>query len=110
MRGIVGAVSSRPMEAQAPLQLVDGAATLDVWVIPGASRTEIKGIHNGALRIRLAAPAAGGQANRALTKFLARVIGADVALLRGLGSRRKKVRIDNADLAAIAARLGIEIL
>ncbi|NOX22165.1 MAG: DUF167 domain-containing protein, partial [Actinobacteria bacterium] len=48
----------------------DDGVVVDVWVVPGASRTEIVGAHDGALRIRVAAPPEGGKANRAVRKAL----------------------------------------
>ena len=54
----------------------DGA-TVEVWAVPGASKTEISGLHDGALRVRLATPAEGGKANRALERLLKRA-GYDV--------------------------------
>ena len=101
--GMVGA-----MNRGGPLHASDGATLLDVWVVPGASRTEIAGIHAGALRVRVAAPAAGGAANRALLDYLRRTTGAKVSLLRGPASRRKQIRIESPDLGAIALQLGLE--
>ena len=67
----------------------DGS-TVTVWVVPGTSRTEIKGLHGDALRVRVAAPAEGGKANRALLALLGAETGArEVTLLSGAGSRRK---------------------
>lgn len=61
-----------------------------VWVVPGASRTEIVGRHGDALRIRLAAPAEGGRANEQLVTLLRKETGAtSVRLLHGATSRRK---------------------
>ena len=70
---------------------------LDVWVVPGASRSEIVGVHNGALRVRVAAPPEHGEANRVLLKMLGKVLGAEVALESGAKARRKRVRV--ADLS-----------
>ncbi|MDR9450125.1 MAG: DUF167 domain-containing protein [Acidimicrobiia bacterium] len=44
-------------------------AVVEVWAVPGASRTEIAGLHGDALRIRVAAPPEGGQANRVCVRF-----------------------------------------
>lgn len=90
-----------------PLRQTDGDVVLDVWVVPGAARTEIRGVHDGALRVRVAAPASGGEANRALLALLRSRLRCRVSLRRGAGRRRKEVLIDNADLGAIAALLGI---
>ena len=74
----------------------DGSITLQIHAQPGARRTEIAGVHNGCLKIRLAAPAVGGRANEALIAFLAAsfdVPRRNVSLLRGESGRRKAVCI-----------------
>ena len=66
---------------------------LDTSVSPNAPRTEVTGWHDGALRLRLAAPPVDGAANEALRKWLAQQLGipqAQVELLRGQTSRRKQ--------------------
>lgn len=61
-----------------------------VWVVPRASRSEIAGLHDGALRVRLAAPPEAGKANRELKTILKTASGAAaVELLSGSTSRRK---------------------
>lgn len=90
-----------------PLRREGDGMLLDLWVVPGANRTALAGIHDEAVRVRVAAPAAHGDANRALVRFLARRLGCDVTLVRGFRSRRKRVRVDSTDLHAIASRLGI---
>jgi uncharacterized protein (TIGR00251 family) len=69
---------------------------LRVSVMPNAKRTEVDGLHDGALRVRLAAPPIEGRANDALVAWLAKALGVpkrDVELLRGESSRRKQVAI-----------------
>jgi uncharacterized protein len=69
---------------------------LQVHVQPGASRTEVAGMHGEALKVRLAAPPVDGKANAELLRFLAEVFGVprrNVTLLRGETSRAKVVRI-----------------
>ena len=73
------------------------AVTVDVSVSPNAKRTELVGWHDGALRLRLAAPPVDGAANEALRKWLARELGlpvADVALIRGMSGRRKQLSLN----------------
>jgi len=68
-----------------------------VWVSPGARRSEIVGVADGRLRIRVAAPAHEGRANAELLRFLAAQLDVPrraVSLAAGAGSRRKLVRID----------------
>ncbi|HEX6708192.1 MAG TPA: DUF167 domain-containing protein [Albitalea sp.] len=69
---------------------------LDVSVVPGAKRTEVVGLHDGALRIRLSAPPVEGRANEALVAWLAEQLECprrDVELLRGASSRRKQIAV-----------------
>ena len=47
---------------------------VDVWVVPGANRSEIVGVHNDALRVRVAAPPEHGEANRALLDELFEIV------------------------------------
>ena len=48
---------------------------LAVWVTPGGRRSEIGGVVDGRLRVRVAAPAVEGRANRELCRFLAATLG-----------------------------------
>ena len=74
---------------------VDGVL-LQLSVMPNAKRTEVDGLHDGALRVRLAAPPIDGRANEALVAWLAKSLGVprrDIEVLRGEASRRKQVAI-----------------
>ena len=77
---------------------------LQFSVMPNAKRTEVDGLHDGALRVRLAAPPIDGRANEALVAWLAKSLGVpkrDVEVLRGESSRRKQVAIAvSRDVAA----------
>lgn len=69
---------------------------LRLSIVPNAKRTEADGLHDGALRVRLAAPPIDGRANEALVAWLAKRLGVprrDVELLRGDSGRRKQVAI-----------------
>ena len=79
---------SRAVRAHADGSLVD------VWAVPGASRIEIAGLHDGAVRIRVAASPEGGKANRAIERLLVAVAGSEVELVRGHRSRRKRFRVN----------------
>jgi len=50
----------------------DGKVIFSVHVVPRASRSEIVGEHNGALRVRIAAAPIDGAANLELIRVLAR--------------------------------------
>ena len=53
------------------LKAVGAACELQIQVVPNASRTQVAGLHDGALRIRLMAPPIEGRANAALLAWLA---------------------------------------
>lgn len=86
-------------------------AVLVVSVVPNAKRTEVVGLHDGDLRIRLAAPPVDGKANDTLTAWLAEQLQLPkraVRLLRGQTSRQKQLSVDAppADVQRwVAARL-----
>jgi len=70
--------------------------TLNVIVQPRASRSAIVGEHEGAIKIRLAAPPVDGAANAELIALLARRLGlrkGDIEILSGERSRRKVVLV-----------------
>jgi uncharacterized protein len=73
-----------------------GDCELLVHVVPNAARTACAGLHDGALRVRLAAPALEGRANAALVAWLAEALGLPrraVQLVAGETGRRKRLRI-----------------
>ena len=76
----------------------NGYRVITVQVVPRASRSEVVGEHNGALRVRIAAPPVDGAANEELIRLLAKkfaVSKSDVSVLSGRTGRIKQVRIDN---------------
>lgn len=77
----------------------DGSFSLRVHAQPGAKRTEVAGMHGGALKIRIAAPALEDRANEALIEFIAGQLGIskrDVALASGAKSREKRFVVRGA--------------
>jgi len=80
---------------------------LRLTVVPGASRTEVVGLHGDRLKLRVAAAPEKGAANRKLLEFLAARLGLPkkaVRLSGGAHSREKIVEV--LDLAPdLAVRL-----
>ena len=74
-----------------------GGAAFTVRVVPKASKTEIAGLmDDGALKIRLTAPAVDGKANDALIKFLAEVLDCkrdQIEIVAGHTSRGKLISV-----------------
>jgi uncharacterized protein (TIGR00251 family) len=83
----------------------DRGLTFAVRIVPRASRSEIAGEYNGALRIRIAAPPVEGAANRELVRLLAKSFKLPqnaVEIVSGAGSKHKIVCIAGADPAQLA--------
>ena len=82
----------------------DGGLTFAVRVVPRASRTEIAGEYNGALKIRVAAPPVEGAANREVIRLLAKVFKlpqSAVEIVSGTASKNKTVYMVGADSAML---------
>lgn len=86
-----------------------GALVFAVRVVPRASKTAIVGEHDGALKVRVAAPPVEGAANAELTHFLSKQLGVPtraVEIVGGHTSKTKVVRAAGAkpaDLLRLAA-------
>ena len=81
----------------------DCGLTFAVRIVPRASRSEIAGEYNGALRIRITAPPVEGAANRELSRLLAKkfeVPQNSVEIISGATSKNKIVRVRNVSAPA----------
>ena len=90
------------------IQEREGAAILTVRVQPRASKDEIAGEMNGALKVRLQAPAVENYANDALIEFLAQLLKTPksaVRILSGDRSRTKRIEIRGVSGQQIQALL-----
>lgn len=71
-------------------------ATLNVKVVPGSSVNQIAGKLGDDLKIKVSAPAEGGEANKAVIELLADAIGIEsyrIKLIRGHYQPRKSLQI-----------------
>ncbi len=85
-----------------------GTIRVSVHVQPRSSRTEIVGLHGGALKVRLQAPPVDGAANAALVELLAERLGVPqraVTVVAGLSSRAKTVEIEGTTEDAVRGLL-----
>ncbi len=79
----------------------NNAVTIKIKVQPRASKNQICGVMEGALKIKLSAPPVDGEANKALQEFLAKlfkVAKSQVEIVSGLTGRNKTVRINNINI------------
>lgn len=83
-----------------------------VKVVPGSSRSQIVGVWETALRVAVAAPPEGGQANKRVIQLLADTFAVKrgkVAITRGPTHPVKRVRIEGIS-AAQARRVLVAVL
>ena len=79
-----------------------------VRVIPGASKNEVAGIQDGALKLKLTAPPVEGKANRACVDLLAGLLGVRRSALEitsGEKSRKKTVTVTGLARVELEERL-----
>ena len=91
------------MRATDWLKIAPGGISLLVSASPRASRTEVAGVAEGRLRVRVAAPPVEGAANAELVRFLARSLGVPqsaVTVTAGATGRRKTVLVRGVAPAA----------
>ena len=73
-----------------------GDVLIDVHVVVNAALTQVDGIHDQALRVRLHAPPVDGKANQALLRWVADQLGiarSQLELVRGHTAKRKQLRV-----------------
>lgn len=81
---------------------------VNVRVIPRASKSEIVGVHDGALKIRISAPPVDGAANVEIVRFLAKTFGvskSDVFILSGETSKNKRIKIANLSKSSFEEKI-----
>jgi uncharacterized protein (TIGR00251 family) len=86
----------------APYRFIESDLEIRIYAQPGARRTEVLGVHAGAIKIKLQARAVEGAANEALLEFLAAALQVPrrrCVLVSGETSRQKRVRIEAPDRA-----------
>jgi len=70
---------------------------LCLYIQPGASRSEIRGIHGERLKLKIKSPPVDGKANAEVIEFLAELFEISktkVQILRGESSRSKDVLVE----------------
>jgi uncharacterized protein (TIGR00251 family) len=95
---------------KAPVKPAKDGIVLSVYVQPGASKTAWAGLHNDALKLRVAARPVEGEANKEVQRFISAEFGTAktaVSIIQGLQSRAKAVHVagDASKLLARAAEI-----
>lgn len=75
-----------------------------IHVQPRASKNELCGEHDGALKVRLTSPPVEGAANKLCIEFFAKLLGvakSKVTIIAGEKSRHKTIRVTGASRAEL---------
>lgn len=86
-----------------------GAIIFTVRVVARASRSRVVGEHDGALRVRVAAPPVEGAANEELIRTLARALDVPsraVEITSGHASKLKQVRVTGVERSVLESLSG----
>ena len=86
------------------LQRTADGVSFPVRIAPRAARSAITGVHDGALKISVAAPPVDGEANAELCALLAKHLGVpkrSVTITRGERGKSKRVHVEGVDAAAV---------
>lgn len=86
----------------------DGRISFKVRVVPRASRSQIAGEHDGALRVRVASPPVEGAANEELVRMLAKELNVPsraIEITGGHTSKLKQVRVTGIKMSALESLL-----
>jgi uncharacterized protein len=88
---------------------VPPSALLSIRLTPRAARERLAAGPDGGFAAHVTAPPVEGAANDALCRLVAKAAGvapSRVTVVHGQRSRRKVVRVDGVDEAAVRARIG----
>jgi hypothetical protein len=85
------------------LQIQENGDRLEfrLHVLPRAKRSEIAGLHGGALKVKISAPPMDNAANRAIIQYFSTLLGipkSNIQILSGLKSRDKRLQIRGVSL------------
>lgn len=77
---------------------------LNIYVIPRSSRTEIVGIHDNHLKIKLKSPPVDNEANEELIRFISKKLNvpkSNIEIIKGNNQKRKTISIAGCEYKMI---------
>lgn len=90
-----------------PIHQIDDGVQIRVWLVPGARKPGLAGLHGGRLKLRVASPASEGRANREAERFLSAMLGVDAILVGGETRRDKMFEVRGIGSEAAQVKLGL---
>ena len=82
--------------------------TVNVYVVPRSSKSEIVGIYNDSLKIKLKSPPVDNAANEELIRFLAeklKISKSNIEIIKGHNQKKKIILIQGCNLITIYSLL-----
>jgi uncharacterized protein len=90
------------------LRETETGVEIDIKVLPRSSRSEIVGVFDGAVKVKLSSPPVDGAANAELIKLFAKTFGiskSSVEIIGGLASRSKRLALHNVNAEKVCSIL-----
>ncbi len=78
--------------------------TLNIYVVPRSSKSEIVGIYNDSLKIKLKSPPVDNAANEELVRFLAdklKTSKSNIEIVKGQNQKKKIISLTSCNVALI---------
>jgi len=86
------------------LETIEGGYILPIKAQPGASKNEVRGVHNGRLRVCVTQVAEKGKANKAIIKLLSKLLkipASSLSIVSGESTAKKNLRIIGVEPRAL---------
>ncbi len=81
---------------------ISGGVRIHLHIVPRASRTQVAGVHDGRVKLQVAAPPVDGEANDAIVRWAAKLFGVTrdaVVIASGATGKRKTIEVSGIDAA-----------
>lgn len=94
--------------------MIDATAAgvrIHLHVVPRASRTQVAGVHDGRVKLQVAAPPVDGEANDAIVRWAGKLFGVPrdaVVIASGATGKKKSLEVAGIDVAHAFACLEID--
>jgi uncharacterized protein (TIGR00251 family) len=92
------------------IQEFDNGVVFTAKIVPGSSKTEVCGLFDGMLKIKVSAAPEKGKANQCLIEFLAKQLGVKknaVSIVLGHTARVKRLQILGISAAMLLKKLNL---
>lgn len=93
-----------------PIEATAHGCRVLLHVVARASRTQVAGLHDGRVKLQVAAPPVDGEANEAIVRWAAKRFGVArdaVVIAQGATGKRKTLEVRGLDADAAREALGL---